>query len=396
MSRRKILFVDGEEGILSGLKRMLRPLRDDWDMRFFSSPERALDAAANEKFDLVVSEIRVPGMDGMSFLDEIRRRHPEIVRVVMSGDKRQVTKLRSTGVVHQSVEKPCRADTLERTVNRAGALRRDLQAPGLVATISNTKSLPSAPTLYHQLMEELRSDDASLARVGSIVSKDPAMTARVLQIVNSAFFGLRRRVADIGQAVTLLGIDTISSLVISLHVFRQHRLPPDQMVLIEGLWERSLSVAHLAKAIMKMDVATRGIAEEAYLAGILHDAGKLVFADNWPEEFTRVERGGAAIGAERAAFGADHAFVGAYLLALWGLPDDIVEAVAYHHQPSLCEAGGSPVLAAVHAAHAISVRPDPLTTPVFDQAFLESTGLSGRVEQWIALADDMAFQRQYA
>lgn len=396
MSRRRIAFVDGDKGVLAGLRRMLSPLHDRWDVQLFDRPEDALRAEAVDGFDVVASEISLPGMDGLRFLDEMRERSPNTVRFLLSGQATAVQKLRTTGVAHHYVTKPCTAATLERCVNRAASLRHHFESPHLVSTVARTKALPSAPTLYRQLVAEVRSDDPSLARIGALVRKDPAATAQVMRVVNSAYFGLRRRVADIGQAVTLLGINTIMGLVLSSHMFRQARLSPTQADVIEGLWRRSVANADLARAIMFSDASTRQLAEEAYLAGLLSECGKLVFAINWPVDFVEIERSGGAIATEQGVFGADHALVGGYLLALWGLPDDIVEAVAYRFTPSQCEAGGSKVLAAVHAAQVLSRRSDLEDEPAFDMPFLDQMGLTHLASHWVGVAAGLAGEREYA
>ena len=392
MSKCKIMFVDGEERVLSGLRRILRPLHEEWDICFASSGEEALAAAAATEFDLIVSEIRMPGMDGVSLLDEVRERHPDVVRIILSGYSEQMDTLRATGVAHQYVAKPCEAGLLKETVDRSSSLRRDLHNPQLLAAVTRTKSLPSPPALYAQLKQELASQDPSLARVGDIVARDPAMSAKILQIVNSAFFGLRRRVADIRHAVSLLGIDTIMALVLTTHLFQQQRFPASQQAVLDQLWMRSLSVAQLARALMAKN-GSRALAEEAFLAGLLHDCGKLVFAANWPAEFVRVEREGGDRATEQAAFSADHAFVGAYLLALWGLPDDIVEAVAYHHEPSQSQNRSFSALTAVHVAHVLDDGAAPGARPEFDATYLAATGLGDQVDEWLGVAADVEYER---
>ncbi len=396
MSRRNIVFVDGDDAALAGMRQMLRPYRDQWNMEFFTWPERALESFATQRVDVVVSELDLPGTGGLPFLDEVRRHYPDTIRVVVSASSEQVNRLRLTGIAHRFVAKPCEADVLEWTVNRAKALRSDLNQLHLVETITNTETLPEPPTLYQRLVEELGFHDPSEARVSAIVARDEVMAARILQVVNSPYFGLRTQVSTIRQAVMLLGIDTVMALVLSSHLFGSPVLALAELEYVGALWIRSLAVGQLARAITMIDVPTRALAEEAYVAGILGSCGKLVFAANWPSEFSMVERAGGDVALERETFGADHAAVGAYLLAQWGLPDGVVEAIAYHREPSLCQPGPSPVLAAVHAAQVLEARPDALTPPEFDMGFLRRNNMRGRIGQWMAVADEVAFERQFA
>lgn len=394
MSKMRVLFVDDEERVLAGLRRILRPLHDEWEMRFVTSGSAALEALDGDAFDLIVSDVRMPGMDGIELLDRIRDTHPDLIRIILSGYSDQVDTLRSTTVAHQYLAKPCDAGVIRDTVARSTSLRQELTQPQLLAAIATTKTLPSAPSLYEKLTEELASGEPSLRRVGAIVAQDPAMTAKILQIVNSAFFALRRRVSDIDHAVSLLGIDTIMALVLTTHLFNQGRLTSAQSSAVEAIWARSLGVATLAKQISLSDGLSRALAQEAFLAGLLHDAGKLVFVLNWPERAHEVATGDAAF--EKATFGADHAVVGAYLLSMWGLPDEVVEAVAYHHSPSRAVAKAAPVLTAVHTAHALEVAMQTQTKPKFDTAHLERSNLTGKIPRWIEVAEAVAYQREYA
>ncbi|MDJ0923528.1 MAG: response regulator [Acidimicrobiia bacterium] len=389
----RILFVDDEQLVLAGLRRMLRPLHKEWDMEFVTSGNDALVALQQDEYDLVVSDVRMPGMDGIELLDRIRETHPDLIRVILSGHSDQVDTLRSTAVAHQYLAKPCEADVIRSTVARSTALRHDLSDPELLAAIAATKSLPSVPALYQQLTEELTSGSASLAGIASIVAQDPALTAKILQIVNSAFFALRREVADIEQAVTMLGTDTIMALALTMHLFSQGEMNAQQKLVVEKVWTRALAVATLAKAICTADGNNHAVAQEAFLAGMLHDAGKVVLTMNWPDRIS--ELADADVESEREAFGSDHALVGAYLLAMWGLPDVIVEAVAYHHEPSLVATVDSPVLTAVHVAHALETRQNG-EPPAFDQAYLEPAGLADRVEAWLQVAEDVAYERENA
>lgn len=396
MSRMRVVFVDGDEGFLAGVRRALRPRRNEWDIDFFTWPERALEAVAFDAADFVVSEIDVPGMSGLPFLDEVGRRHPETIRVVLTDAGERMGRLRSTGVAHLYLAKPWQADVFERAVARAKALRTDLADSRLVETIAAAETLPEVPQAYAELVEDLAAGVSSLGRVRATVSADRAMTETILRLVNSPYLGLHRPVADIGRAVTVLGIDTIIALVLNAHLHRSASLPLHNGEQIRGLWARSLAVAQLARAIAMIDISTRAFAEETYLAGALSTCGKLVFAANWPDEFVQIEMRGGDVDAERAVFGVDHAAVGAYVLAHRGLPDDVVEAVAYHREPSRCAVEPSPVLAAVHAAQVLDARPDPLTPPEFDMPFLKQTGLRRHIGHWMAVADEITYERQYA
>jgi CheY-like chemotaxis protein len=206
---RRILFVDDEPKVLAWLERMLRSMRHEWEMEFAKSGPEALEALAARPFDVVVSDMRMPGMNGTQLLAEVMQRHPQVVRIILSGNADHETGMKSVGPAHQFLTKPCDVEVVKTTVGRACALRDLLADERLRLLVSQMQSLPSLPSLYEELVRELQLPNASLKRVGEIISKDVGMTAKILQMVNSAFFGLRREVSSIGRALTLLGLENV-------------------------------------------------------------------------------------------------------------------------------------------------------------------------------------------
>ena len=217
--KKRILFVDDEPKILEGLQRTLRSMRQEWEMQFAGSGQEALECLSKEPFDVVVSDMRMPGMDGAQLLKEVMRLYPQIARIILSGHSDQEIVLKSVRIAHQYLAKPCEAETLKSVVTRTCALRELLADDAVRRMVSNMDSIPSLPSLYAEIMEEIQSPNASIQRVGKIISKDMGMTTKILQLVNSAFFGLRRHVSSPSQAVSLLGLDTIRALVLSVHIF---------------------------------------------------------------------------------------------------------------------------------------------------------------------------------
>jgi HD-like signal output (HDOD) protein len=363
---KRILFVDDEPKVLEGLQRLLRPMRHQWEMAFVGGGAEALAALAARPFDVVVSDMRMPGMNGAQLLDEVMRRYPQMVRIILSGYSDQELILKSVGSTHQYLSKPCDAESLKLTVGRACALRDLLADEKLQLLVSRMRSLPSLPSLYFELVTELQSPEASIKKVGEIIARDLGMTAKILQIVNSAFFGIRRHVSSPTEASAFLGLNTVITLVLSIQVFSQ--FDQDQLPGFSptSLWSHSMRVGALAKRITQAQGQGQQMAEEAFTAGLLHDAGKLVLAANLPQAYSQMlaqapaePREGFQLfclppdEAERQVFGATHAEIGAYLLGLWGLPDPIVEAVAFHHNPRQCLGQAFSPLTAVHVANAL-------------------------------------------
>jgi len=360
---KRILFVDDESNVLDGLQRMLRSMRNEWMMDFATSGHLALKVLSESSFDVVVSDMRMPGMDGAQLFSEVRRLYPKTVRIVLSGQSDHEMIMKTVGPAHQYLSKPCDAQELKETVSRACALRDLLTDSKLQLLVAQLTSLPSVPSLYSALMDEIVSPNTSTKRVGEIISQDPGMTAKMLQLINSAFFGLRRHISSPAEATALLGLDTVSALILTAEIFDQfrHTSLPDSC--LNEIWARSSTVAKVARAIARNAKQGAQSAEQAFTAGLLHETGRLILAAQLPGRYAQVlsiinNEGTPVCEAETRVFGAAHPEVGAYLLGIWGLPDSIVEAVAFYHEPSRCATRKFNALTQVHLAnyfHNISI-----------------------------------------
>lgn len=350
-----ILFVDDEPNILDGLRRMLRPLRSDWDMFFANGGNEALKLLAEKPIDVVVSDMKMPGMDGAQFLQEVSTVYPQIVRIILSGYSEDEMIFKSIGAAHQFLSKPSDPETLKETVNKACALRDLLQDEKIRRLVSQMRSVPSLPTLYSELLHELESFDPRIEKIAKIIKQDIGMTAKILQLVNSAFFGLRRNITDAAQAINFLGLDTIKSLALGIGVFSQFEKTNENV--LSELWSHSIAVGRIARAISEK--VNPSVASDSFTAGLLHDIGEVLLAVNLPEKFAQaqilVEKEQLTrLEAEKQILETTHSEVGAYLLGLWGLPHQVVEAVAFHHNPSNFQSDKFTPLTAVHIANAIN------------------------------------------
>lgn len=395
-----ILFVDDEPNILEGLQRMLRPLRHEWAMSFANSGAEALTKFETQPIDVIVSDMKMPGMDGSQLLHAVMERYPHVIRIVLSGYSEKEMIIKSVGTAHQYLSKPCDADTLKATVTRVSALRDLLMDETLRRLVSQLPNIPSLPMLYNELIDELNKAEPSTRVVGDIVKKDIGMTVKILQIVNSAFFGLRRRISDSREAVDFLGLDTISSLTLGLGIISQMETQVSASVLAD-IWSHSMSVSVMANKIAAME--NRETASDAFTAGLLHDLGKVVLAVNLPQKYRAVEElirqeGLSRLEAEKEVFEATHAEVGAFLLGLWGLPAQVVRAVAYHETPMEAAGEGFTALSAVYAANTIQhyceSTDKSIECPAFDMEYLMSLGLTEKVPAWLDKC--LAFQANIA
>ena len=386
---RRVMFVDDAPEVLQHIRRLLTPMQTEWDMLFLPSAAQALSALQQQACDVIVSDMTMPDMDGVKLLTEVRHRCPQTIRIILSGDQSPYNYVRSASIAHRFLQKPFDTDTLKTTIEQAEALRTVLDNPALRTLVSEIKTLPSLPSIYQELMQEMQAAQASLKKAARIVAKDLGMVTKILQLVNSAFFGLRTHVSDPEQAVALLGFDTIKSLVLSSQVFAQFDQAKLPSFSLDDLWRHALLTGAFARRIAKEEGANQQALDEAYTAALLHDVGVLVLAAHRPNEYAHVldlvrTRSVPDWSAEREVFGADHAHVGAYLLGIWGLSDGIVETVAFHHHPGDCLAAGFGAITAVHVANALAEAQTHGMADIVgvDKLYVERQHFSLRLGRW--------------
>jgi putative nucleotidyltransferase with HDIG domain len=195
-------------------------------------------------------------------------------------------------------------------------------------------ALPTLPLVASRLLESIADPEAaSSEEIGALIALDPALTARTLKLANSDFYGFPRKVGTVDLAVVVLGHNTIRDLVLGSAVFQT--LDPTWQSLT-GLWSHSLACGVAARALA--DRCRYRLESEAFAAGMLHDIGKVVLRQTYPEAYDAAtalarEQAISMLEAERGILGSDHAEVGGWLAERWGLPGDLVEAIACHHRP---------------------------------------------------------------
>ena len=396
---KKVLFVDDEQRVLDGLRRMLRSMRHEWQMSFATSGCEALKILERDSYDVMVTDMRMPGMDGLELLNEVKKRHPQIVRIVLSGQAGKEMMLKSIGPMHQYLTKPCDTEIMKSTLERTNKLHGLLKDEKLKRTISEIETLPSLPDLYFQLVEEIQSDNASMRKVGEIISKDLAMTAKILHLVNSAMFGFSRNITELGQAVSLLGLDIVRILVISVHIFSVMKESDMKDFPLAALWDHGINIGTMAKSIAHAESLEQTQIDYALMGGILHDVGKLVLASNLTGQYKKVM---ALIKkekitfhkAEEEVFNISHAEVGGYLLELWGLPDPVVESIVYHHNPAVHMSGVVDPVTAVHAANVFEHENNPGSMPgaqpKIDTEYTDRLGVTARIPLWQKISCEAA------
>lgn len=396
---KNVTFVDDDPALLEGLRDALRSRRREWRMDFAPSGADALAALESRPCDVIVSDLQMPGMDGADLLSTVADRLPDSVRIVLSGAASEDTVARAAAVAHRLVAKPCETTDLVRIIERACALHETAARVQLRRTAAGASELPSAPRLYSALTALLADPEASVADAADIAAQDVAISAKVLQLANSSVFGTRRAITGVRDAVSLVGLTTLRVLALSagaLIALGDGRVAPIPGFSVDALQRRSLQVATVAQLV-------RGRvpdADDAFSAGLLLDVGLLVFATQEREHLARLVTAAATerqpvVGVERAHGDVTHADVGAHLLALWGLPPAVVDAVAHHDAPCAIPSPSFDVAAAAHLADAIvdTLHPDPLLgnggIAALSPEYLDALGVRDRLDGWLHRAAEL-------
>ena len=396
MTSFNVLFVDDDENMLAGLQRLLRPMRHEWHVRFVNSGPAALQALSEENFHAIVTDMRMPDMDGVQLLTEVSRLQPEAVRLVLTGFTEAETVMRTVGPAHQFLAKPCPPEVLIDVLRRSMGLRKMLASDAMRGLLASIKNLPTPPKTFFKLVKYLEDPRASFAGAAQIIERDVAMTAELLKLTNSAYFALAARVTSPLQAIRVLGFDILRSLVLQVGIFQSFHGKAKEKELMEAVNRDSFRVAHIARRIARLEGFEQNRAEECFCAGMLCSIGALVLLDCLPDGFSRVkervQEGDDPVEAEMNEFGATQFQLGAYLLGLWGFKNSIVEAVAFADQPGTQPAGRLDVLAVVHVARALAgpfpgfilgEADDNAGRMPLDMAYLGLLGKQDRLGSWM-------------
>ncbi len=390
-TRRRLIYGDEEAPALEAMQRHAQDLVDDWEFIFLKDGKAVLERLAADGCDVLIASASLPGTVPEALFREARQRQPDGLRILMTSPSTQDAVLPCVGLLHQAF--PRTGDpgqVLAMVANAVHIAAGMARHPDVKTAITTLERLPSVPKVYQELRAALEGEHATWREVGAIIQRDMGMTAKVLNLINSAFFGLQRRVESPQEAVHFLGMDIVQALVLAHGLFDQTGTLGTLRIRLEDVWEHSLRVARGARALAAMEGLDRRQASDAFMGGLLHDVGILVLAKAFPAAYDRtVEACGlkkiSLVDAEREAFGLSHAEVGAYLLGLWGIQGGVLETVSLHHMPgTFRRAAFDPVLA-VHIADEFSRSPSQ--HPVWerttlDHAALEALGLVDCIPGW--------------
>jgi HD-like signal output (HDOD) protein/CheY-like chemotaxis protein len=395
MSDKRILIAVADSEAREELRQAFG---EHWQVTLAASGTAALAEMEKQPCDVLVADLDLPELDGAELLNQTRKKYPNSVLFILAAEADKERVMKNVLGAHQFLTKPCDKATLKNAIERALALDTWIANNKMRELVARIRTFPTVPSLYLEVLTALRSPSSTTDQIGAIIAKDMAMMTKLLQVLNSACFGLPRRITDPAEAVGILGFEAVKSMVMTIKLLNQYDKIKPVYFSIDRLWRHSTEVARTAKQLVQIQTDDSAMADTAFTAGLMHDLGKIVLAANFDEQY----RGAQSLArkqrlpfceVEREFFGASHGEIGAYLLGLWGMPLDLLEVAALHHQPSRSINKGFTVLTAVHVANAFEYELNPekegAIVSKVDEAYLAEIGMSDRLSVW----RDVVFRR---
>jgi putative nucleotidyltransferase with HDIG domain len=334
-----MLFVETQGQTLAGLRSSLNVSRPDWNILQVMDKDAALELVSQRSIGIVFANFGLDIAACEDFFRTLKDQVPEVIRMGLLPDRNKDTVIKSLAFAHECVATDCDSAGVEVVIDRGLSVwERTRKNPRLAALMADLHTLPTPPALYFDIREELESPNGSVHSVARIIAHDPAITAKLLKLANSGFYASPRSISDLHEAVSLLGMDMVLAVVLAAYLFDQLPLPG---VNLDVLWKHSVAVASLAKEIACEAGGNRTVASTCGIAGLLHDLGQLIFLANAAQTYYgMVRRSGGnermLLQMEVEEYGVGHPELAGHILSLWGLPDEVVEAIANHH-------GGNPL-----------------------------------------------------
>ena len=389
----RLLFVDTSPQNMAVYQTLFAGDKEHWECHYADSIKVAFDKLSCADFDMVVTDIKMPVLNGIPLLETIAQMYPNIIRIVLIPALSADYSKHLVKYAHRIIVRPKTPDQLETLVARVFRLYKMIMRPQAIKFIDGLETIPSLPKIYGDLVAELESPSPSVKKAGILISQDLGMSASILKMVNSAYFGLSKRITSPEFAVSLLGLDIVQGLVLTAHLFTAFSNAETKLLNLESIVEHSLIVGFLAKEMARHEKLPPAVADSVYVAGILHDVGRLVFASHSPKLYRNVidiaaRENRQLYQVEQELFGATHAEIGAYLLGQWGLPELVIELIAYHHSSEIPE-NLVMELGALRAADVYSkdILPasEPDSSDTLDKIFASSPLLAKKKDEWYSV-----------
>ena len=376
-----VVFVDDEQSVIDGLRRMLRHYRKEWNMLFLNSGTEAISFCELNSVDVIISDIRMPIMDGVQLLAKVRDLSPSTIRIALSGYADHEMMLDSIQVTHQFIAKPTDKSTISTVIERSISLPNSLCDDKIKFVLGKINALPTLPHVYKEIKRELNSDDFSLQRIGIIVENDISASTNLLKVVNSAFFGLIVHIESPAQAVSILGVDVVKNLILTNSLFAQASVKSKNIDKLTEINNTCIKMGALATSLAKISNLSNEQKDYCQIAAMMTGLGELV-ANEYASELENITT-------------SDDYYeqLGSYLLGMWGMTLDIVDAVRWHQTPSLIPSVKESPLTIVHVTWAIlksiekSGKVD-LESNFFDMSYLSHIVSQSELDNWVQIGND--------
>lgn len=330
-----ILFVDDEPQILKSIRRLF--MDTEYEVIITESGEEALNILENEKVDVIVSDMKMPKMSGYELLSEVKKRFPNIVRIILSGfsDERIVFDALRKNVAKLYILKPWENNTLVETIEKVFKIENVLKDnKNVLKFINNAEELPTIKISYQRIINVIENEE-EIYKIVDAIEGDNSIVIKLLHIVNSSYYTVKT--GSIKRAVAYLGLDNIKNIVIASAFIDGLTFNSKDNKRLEQLWEHAF-ISNRIISIVYNEFLNKKIPEIEMNAGLLSNVGIIFmihsFHDKYMEIFDEVKiQHTNIIDLENKAFGTNHQEIGGYLLQWWDIPLPIVEASLYHHDP---------------------------------------------------------------
>ncbi len=336
--RPSVLFLDDEEAILSSLRSLFR--REGYQLSFFTRGADAISYIRNHPIDVIVSDMRMPEMSGIEFLNHAAGISPEAARIILSGyeDKAVVLRSLSKGLAHHYFLKPWNDEGFRLIISQSIEMQAELRRSELKNLHNSLSALPAPPKFHETLNALLTNDDTYLREIIAEIEKSPAIVVKLLRVANSVYFGVRKNITTVNDAVRFIGLEYVASLVVAIEAFHSAFAKSNEALSgsMEKVWNRSVHRAVLAKHIAELD-CDKAVSSTVYTASLLQDIGYVVRMCLTPLQYKRYEdlctaNSGECYETEARIFSVTHDDLGALLLELWNFPRVITAAIKQHHR----------------------------------------------------------------
>ncbi len=369
----------------SSLAQSLSSVMRGREIVSISSSAELEKLVSSDELSVVITATDAPDGLGIRQFEELSKSYPEIVRLLIAHDELERKPNYAPGAINRIFRAGVSEFDVAKSIENSERLRSLLKEEGLTRRIASIRSLPALPKVYQQLREELQKDEASAHKIAELIKSDVGITVKVLQIVNSAFFGLKTRIESPLQAVGMLGLDTVQNLVLTAGVFAEFKDPGIPGLSLERIYHDCLEVGARTKHLTSVLGLERRDGDDAIMAGMLHAVGQVILMTEFADELRQVPTQSVsndleALQAQAKLLGVTHAEIGAYLLSTWGFGDNIVEAIADHYLPSRVPKPMVNGLTAVHVAYALhadeSHHSGEIESTALDMKYVDALGLA--------------------